>query len=86
MAQILKRSNDFISANISLLLFKDCVCHKYGSFVPISFCMSGLQELSQTALQLFYCSVLYFDAVLMLIALCRCENICECAADRMWSV
>lgn len=79
MAQILKRSNDFIFANISLLLFKDWVCLKYGSFVPIFFCMSGLQEFSQTALQVFYCSVFYVDAGLMLLAVCSYESICECA-------
>lgn len=38
--------------------------------------MSGLQEL--LALQIFYCRVLYFDAVLLLLALCSCEDICDC--------
>lgn len=54
MAQILKRSNDFIFANISLLLFKARACLKYGSFVPLFLCTSGLRELSQAALQMFY--------------------------------
>lgn len=53
---------------------------------PSSSACLDLQELSQTALQIFYCSVFYFDARLMLLALCSCENICDCAIDRMWSV
>lgn len=52
------------------MLFKDRVCLKYGSFVPIFFCMSGLQELS--VLQIFYCCMFYFDAALLLLACLPC--------------
>lgn len=37
--------------------------------------MSGLQELG---LQIFYGCVFYFDAALLLLALCLCKDICDC--------